>query len=214
MLKTKPLKVFFVVMIFVTLTWVVVQQYLDTRLASYCQQYPSEPSCLVQTNAPVYKDITSFSGPGGGAACSKPLRAASYTKNKFTGERVNFYPVNKDEAALFCHNTYAIEYKGKLTVLQKPEVLELINKYSYKDVSIKALEFKYIEDRQFVHRLLPQYANREIGCIIVIETPNEKLVYLEDEDLETFEIMEYAVFQKNLGSVSTQDRQIFSDNLK
>jgi hypothetical protein len=101
-----------------------------------------------------------------------------------------------------------------LTVLQKPEVLDLISKYQYKDVSIKALEFKYIQDKEFVHRLLPQYKDREIGCIIILETPNEKMVFLEDEKLATFEQMDYKLFDKQLDQISPADKQIFLENLQ
>jgi len=148
--------------------------------------------------------------------CSRPIKLQKRGRaaTMLGGERTVYLPVDTDEANLFCHDVAIIEYKGKLTVLQKREVLDLIGKYQYKDVTIKALEFKYIQDKEFVNRLLPQYRDREIGCIIILETPKEKLVFLEDENLETFEQMDYKLFDKQLDRISPADRQIFLDNLR
>lgn len=183
------------------------------KQSTYCGPGGCPDRTLRQTETPQYKEASGFSDDAGGTECSKPIRMVSYTINK-KREYVNFRPVDPEEARVFCHITYAIEYKGKLTVLQKPEVLALIAKYPYKDVSIKALEFKYIQDTDFVNRLLPQYIGREIGCIIVLETPNEKLVYLEDENLNTFDQIDYKLFENNLANVSEVDRKLFLDNLK
>ena len=168
---------------------------------------------LKHTDKPNYKELSDYSTDAGGFECSKPIRMVSYTLNK-KNEYVNFLPADPEEARVFCHMTYAIEYKGKITVLQKPEVLDLISKYQYIDVNIKALEFALIKNEGFVDRLLPQYKDREIGCIIILETPNEKMVFLEDEYLETFEQMDYKLFDKQLDQVSPADKQIFLENLR
>ena len=161
-------------------------------------------------------NVTSYFDGTYGYDCSRSIRV---THGKAQGQRVGSVvdvqiPVDPNEAKLFCHSTYVIENEGKIKVLQRPEVLELISHYAYKDVSIKALEFEYIEDKNLVHRLLPTYADREIGCIIILETPNEKLVYLENEDLETFEQLDYQTFDGFLGAVSEADRQLFLENLQ
>lgn len=145
--------------------------------------------------------------------CSRPVKLVSNTVNN-DGDYVNYQPVDKNESRVLCHATSVIEFKGKLKVLQKPKVVQLIAKYHYIGVSVKAVEFKYIKDKDFVHRLLPTYADREIGCIIVLETPHEKLVYLEDEQLNTFEALDYQTFEQYLNAVSPADRQTFLDNLK
>lgn len=174
-------------------------------------------SVIENTNEPEFKEVTEYSTGGAGYACSKPIKVQRQRKlvQHMGGSNWEtlYLPVNPDEAKLFCHGTWIEEYKGKLTVLQKPEVLDLISKYPYKDVSIKALEFKYIQDKEFVNRLLPQYKDREIGCIIILETPNEKMVFLEDEKLETFEQMDYKLFDKQLDQVSPTDKQVFLENL-
>ena len=137
----------------------------------------------------------------------------SYTLDK-NGDPVDYQPVNKDEASLFCRMTSAIEYKGILKVLQKPEALNLISKYKYQDVNIKALEFKYIKDADFVHRLLPAFKDRKIGCIIVLDTPGVDKVYLEDESLDTFEELDYQTFANYLEQATPADREMFHSNLR
>ena len=174
-------------------------------------------SMIENTDGPEFKYVTEYNTGGAGYACSKPIKVQRQRKlvQHLDGSNWEtlYLPVDPDEAKLFCHGTWIEEYKGKLTVLQKPEVLDLISKYPYKDVNIKALEFKYIQDKEFVNRLLPQYKDREIGCIIILETPNEKMLLLEDEKLETFEQMDYKLFDKQLDQVSPTDKQVFVENL-
>jgi len=164
---------------------------------------------------PMYKDITSYGTTGIWSECSQPIKGKLHRGVQTqVGIRDVYLPADPAEAKLFCHNAGYIEYEGKLTVLQRPEVLEMISKYEYKDVSIKALEFELIGDKDFVHRLLPDYKDEEIGCIIILQTPDGGMVYLEDEELETFEEMDYQKFMQYLDKVSPSDRQLFLDNLQ
>ncbi len=162
--------------------------------------------------------VTSYNDASYFYNCSRPIRVKVVKDLGIPlsggGTGGGYVPVDASEAKLFCHTTAAIENEGKIKVLQRSEVIELISHYTYKDVSIKALEFKYIEDKEYVHRLLPEYQDREIGCIIVLETPNEKRVYLEDEDLETFEELDYQTFAQYLNQVSEADRKLFVGNLR
>lgn len=179
---------------------------------------PSPGGCsnpdLRHTDQLEYQKSSSYYLLGtGGYECSKPIRLLSNTLDK-TGKYIDFHPVDQDEANLFCHLNSAEEYKGKIKVLQRPEVLKLVSQYPYKNESIKALEFKYIKDTDYVHRLLPAFKDREIGCIIVLHTPGQAKVYLEDEKLETFEELDYKTFAGYLAAVNPADRQLFYDNLK
>src|SRR5258708_32817463 len=101
---------------------------------------------------PGYKYVMGYSDGGAIYSCSKPVKAKLTKIPSQIGdqEAKDYIPVNNDEAKLFCHSTAIIENEGKKKVLQRPEVLTLINKYQYKDVTIKALEFKYIQDKQFI----------------------------------------------------------------
>ena len=192
----------------------VVLALIANYLRSRCVPTPAgcpDPT-LKHTAISQYKYATSYGDGSGGYVCSRPIKLVSNTID-IKGNSVSFYPVDAAEAKLFCHMTYVIEYKGKIKILQRPEVLDLIGKYEYKDVSIKALEFDLIQDKDFVNRLLPKYRGREIGCIIILETPNEKLVYLEDENLETFERLNYELFEKSLKALNNADRELFLSSL-
>ena len=171
-----------------------------------------------RTAEPEFKEVTEYSTGGAGYACSRPIkvqRQRQLVQHQLGSAWETLYlPVDADEARLFCHGTWIEEYRGKITVLQKPEVLDLISRYPYKDVSIKALDFELINSDGFVARLLPQYKAREIGCIIILETPNEKMIFLEDANLETFEQMGYESFQQQLDLVSPSDKQLFLENLR
>ncbi|MBI3380116.1 hypothetical protein HY029_05155 [Candidatus Gottesmanbacteria bacterium] len=157
----------------------------------------------------------------GNTDCSRPIKVIvrpnpNYNPIRtlpFPSEKYIYEPVNPAEAALFCKSHLFIESEGILKVLQRPEVLQLISKYQYKEVSVVALKFELIKDKDFVNRLLPAYKGREIGCIIIVETPGEKKVYLEDEKLQTFEELDYVTFSKYLNNVSPADKQLFTENL-
>ena len=217
-MKHKKIFVFSIVILVGVL---VAAGYFATHLNNADQKYfclPSSGECanptLKHTDKSEFIELSRYYIPGtGGYECSRPIKLVSNTVNK-KGEHVEFNPVDASEADLFCHMTSAEEYKGKIKVLQKSEVLSLISKYAYKDVFIKALEFKYITDKEFVQRLLPAYRDRVIGCIIVLNTPGEDKVYLEDEKLDTFEELDYKTFARFLETVGPADRQLFYDNLK
>ena len=163
---------------------------------------------------PKYGEASSFTSGSTWYECSRPVKARLSVVHGQIGWSKIFVPTDKSETDLFCHGAGVIEYKGKLTVLRRPEVLALISKYAYKDIRIKALEFKYIQDKDFVHRLLLQYKDKMIGCIILLETPNERKVYLEDEALETFEELDYKVFEGYLSQVSGSDKQLFLESFR
>ena len=165
------------------------------------------------SNSQYKESAVYYLGGTGGYACSRPIKLVSNSVN-LKGEAVDFNPVDESEAKLFCHMTSAEEYKGKIKVLQMPEVIKLIAQYRYKDVSIKALEFKYIQDKEYVHRLLPDYQDKKIGCIILLITPGGDKVYLEDENLNTFDELDYQTFAHYLDRVSPADKKLFYDNLK
>lgn len=163
---------------------------------------------------PKFKYINGYDDGTYSYLCSKPIKAKLQQVLSDIGSTESYIPVNADEAKLYCYSNAIIENKGKIKVLQKPEVEALLSHFNQKDVTIKALEFKYIEDADYVNRLLPSYQDREIGCIIIIDTPGKDMVYLEDEKLEAFEEMNYQTFSNLLNQASPADRQLFYDNLK
>jgi PKD repeat protein len=185
----------------------------NVTVGSMIPQYPTQTT--IETVSGYYAD-------GGFYTCSQPIQAyvtrTIYPSGMVVMPNVpTTVPVDPAQANLFCHLTgvgYPVENEGKITVLQRPDVLSLISQYNYKDVHIRALEFQYIQDKNFLGRLLPTYKGRDIGCIIILDTPGGSRVYLEDDKLNTFEQMDYAVFQQYLNAASSADRQLFLDNLR
>lgn len=167
------------------------------------------------------EETSSYSNENGRFQCSRSINVTvrpnpnynPFNSGPIPQSKEYGYPVDPDEAFLFCRSYLFTESEGILKILQRPEVLELISRYQYNEVSVKALKFELIKDEDFVNRLLPDYRDKEIGCIIIVETPGEKKVYLEDEKLQAFEELDYAVFNKYLNSVSASDRQLFLENL-
>lgn len=184
-------------------------EYSCAQLLGECK----DPDRKHTSNSQYKEDSVYYINGTGSYACSRPIKLVSNTVD-LEGEAVDFNPVDESEAKLFCHMTSAEEYKGKIKVLQKPEVIKLIAQYRYKDVSIKALEFKYIQDKEYVHRLLPDYQDKKIGCIILLVTPGGDKVYLEDENLNTFDELDYQTFVHYLDRVNPADKKLFYDNLK
>lgn len=163
-----------------------------------------------------YKYIENYSDGAFLYTCSRPIKAHLQTVPSLApnGDAKEYVPLDSEEAKLFCYSNAVIENKGKIKVLQRPDVEQFIAPYKYSDVSIKALDFHYIEDPDFVDRLLPNYQHRDIGCIIIVETPVGKLVFLEDENLEVFEAIDSATFDSYLASASQDDRQTFMQSIR
>ena len=103
--------------------------------------------------------------------------------------------------------------KSRLAILQKPEIAELISRYPVNEVQIKSLHFNNIEDPFFVYRLLPQYPEHDIKSLVLIETPEEKVVFLDDSESESFIKTDYQLLKENLDSLSENDRKMFTENL-
>lgn len=170
------------------------------------------------------KEVTGYSDGTFFYSCARPIKAKLQSIPVPVGAppQESYVPVDPAEAKLYCYSTAAIENEGKIKILQRSEVLEMIHPYDYADVSVKALEFQRVKgftsDTVFAEwfaRYLERGdgRQREIGCIIVVETPDPKKVYLEDEKLEVFEELDYAVFEHYLRSVNATDRKLFLDNL-
>src|SRR2546423_1841369 len=97
---------------------------------------------LIQSQ-PKFKYVNGYNDGNYLYSCSKPIKASLRSiPGPSPGGYQSYIPVNPDEAKLFCQSNGVIENEGKIKVLQQPGVLKLIDQYRYKDVSIKALEFK------------------------------------------------------------------------
>ena len=185
--------------------------------------HPKDYNATISTVEDVngYYGADNETGKVGFFTCSKPIQAKVTRTIYPTGMTVSpnvpsIEPLDSAQTKMYCKLTsegLPLENEGKITVLQRLDVQRLISEYNYKDVHLKALKFDYIEDKGFLYRLLPIYKGRDIGCIIVLETPGFSKVYIEDEKLQTFEELDYNTFSNYLSQASSSDRQLFLDNL-
>lgn len=108
-----------------------------------------------------------------------------------------------------CHVT---EDEGKVRVAQRPEVMQLVQQYGRKGVIIRALEFKDIQDKAFLQRLLGNnYV--ELGCIIEVAYPGGRYVYLENDKLDVIQRLNGAQFDDWLRTAPASDVQKYYAHL-
>ncbi len=104
------------------------------------------------------------------------------------------------------------EDEGKVKVAQRQEVKDLVRQYGRKGVVIRALEFKDVNDQEFMKRLLgANYV--EVGCIIYVTYPGGQYVYLEDDRLNVINRLDGSQFNNWLQSASKEDREKFFSHL-
>jgi len=163
------------------------------------------------------KYVTSYDGQTAGTIyqCAHPIEVSVWGAMWPRNSGVIETPVNQNEADQFCKKTIYLrtEEEGEETVMARPEVAKILAEYPHKEVTVSALKFELIKDPNFMGRLLPAYKGRDIGCIIIVASPEGKSVYLEDEGLQTFEEMDYVAFDNYLAAVSAVDKQTFLENL-
>ena len=99
------------------------------------------------------------------------------------GRGYNFVPENDVEFKKFCRSTFAIEYRAVIDILKRDDVHEIIDKYDYTQTWVRALGHDYIEDKEFLGRILPAYSNIKIDCIIVVHSPEGTRFFLENGEV-------------------------------
>lgn len=94
-----------------------------------------------------------------------------------------FVPQNKEDLDKFCRRTFVIEYRAVLDILKQEDVNEIIEKYDTTEAWVKALSHVYIEDKEFLWRILPSYADIKIDCIIVVHSPEGTRFFIENGEV-------------------------------
>ena len=75
---------------------------------------------------------------------------------------------------------YCIEYRAVLDILKREDVHATISKYGSVRSSVKALGHKYIDDKDYLNRILPNYNSVAIDCIIVVHSPDGTRFFIEN----------------------------------
>ena len=106
-----------------------------------------------------------------------------------------------------------IEEKGKVYVEKRVEVQNLYQKYGERNVSVKALDIKLVQDISFIKQLDPKFENKT-GCIIVVQAGNEGYVYQEDKDLNVLYFQTLAEFKEKTKNLDQKLLEKFYSSLK
>jgi hypothetical protein len=124
---------------------------------------------------------STFTYGSGTFECSKPI-AGTWTKNPNPNDLEFadwFVPVRLSDLQKFCRTTSSIEYHAVVDVLARPDVAAVIGRYPTEVASVRALAAKYITDPALLHRILPEYRNVKIYCVIVVQSPEGNRFFLE-----------------------------------
>lgn len=117
-----------------------------------------------------------------GYACSQPI--AGEWKEAHVGPQRSpgwyFHPSNQEEFEKYCRNTYVIEYHSVLNILRMPDVAAVIDKYDTAHAWVRALSHDYIDDKDYLKRILPKFDAATVDCIIVVHTPERTRYFVEN----------------------------------
>lgn len=109
----------------------------------------------------------------------------------------------------------AIEYHAALDIYNMSSVQESMKKYPKHESWVRPLRYTFIEDREYLARILPDYTDVNIHCIIVAHSPEGTRFFLEDGDLHHnyIEVPEVE-FLESLYSAPQEDYTAFWLNLR
>lgn len=77
----------------------------------------------------------------------------------------------------YCHT---IEYRAVIDILRRDDVAKTIQKYDTTQASVRALGHRYINDKDYLKRILPAYSDMKIDCIIVVHSPEGTRFFIEN----------------------------------
>lgn len=109
-----------------------------------------------------------------------------------------FTPNNQEEFKKYCRAFYSEypssggcyrsehggeiceEYRAVLDILRRDDVRKTISQYSPSNAWVKALGHKYIQDKDYLKRILPAYSEVKIDCVIVVHSPESTRFFVEN----------------------------------
>lgn len=108
-----------------------------------------------------------------------------------------------------------IEYHAAIEVYEMPGIKAEIDTYSTDEAWVSPLNYAYVEDKDFINRILPLYTDINIHCIIRVHLPNGDRFFLEDGDVEHhfIEVSEQD-FLTSLNQASKDDVETFWSNFR
>lgn len=114
-------------------------------------------------------------------SCSKDIEVEY--QGSSDGPGPIYRPVNQEEFRKYCRSNGAIEYRAVIDILKREDVSSVIAKYDTTKASVRALGHKYIDDKDYLRRILPAYSDVKIDCIIVVHSPEDTRFFIEDGEV-------------------------------
>ncbi len=109
----------------------------------------------------------------------------------------------------------SIEYHAAAEIYERPDVKTVIDKYPSHIAWVSPLNYAYIEDKDFVKKLLPDYAHVNVHCILVAHSPDGTRYFLEDGDTaDVFIEIPSDEFNEMLMNASPEDVETFWKNVR
>ena len=117
-----------------------------------------------------------------GYECSQPITGEwrEHSVGQMGSPGWYFYPSDTEDLEKYCRTTYIIEYHSILQILKKPDVAATIAKYDTAHAWVRALSHEYIDDKDFLKRILLEWNADEIDCIIVVHSPEGTRFFVEN----------------------------------
>lgn len=135
----------------------------------------------------------SFTLEGIEYTCSGPIHGRYVYDRGGEAGTFGFYfePSNQEDFQRYCrsYSDYPtfddgsgggfVEFRAVLDILQREDVHDVIARHAPVEAWVKALSHKYIDDKEYLHRILPAYNASQIDCLIVVHSPEGTRFFIE-----------------------------------
>lgn len=111
-------------------------------------------------------------------SCSKEIEVVY--RGSSLGPGAVYSPLDQQEFNKYCRSDAAIEYVSVIDILKREDVSSAIKKYDTSQAWVRALGHEYIDDKEYIKRILPAYSDTKIDCIIVVHSPEGTRFFIEN----------------------------------
>jgi len=174
----------------------------------------NEENTAVLDPKPDSNSLSSFESQEVGYECSREIQGNwTIIKGQLGQDKWTFIPDDPKEVEKYCRSTYAIEYHAVLDILKRQDVIEVIDKYDSSLAWVKVLNYEYIQDKDYIDKILPDYSDVDIHCVVVVHSPEGDRFFLEKGEHDYIEVPSDE-FLSSLNSASDEDVNTFWLNLR
>lgn len=118
-------------------------------------------------------------------SCSQPIEGEWVEAKVGQMQQPGYYfqPASQEDFNKYCRTEAVIEYRAVLDILRREDVNRIIAKYNTTEAWVKALGHDYIDDKDYLTRILPDYSDVKIDCIIVVHSPEGTRFFIENGEI-------------------------------